>query len=77
MNTNIIMYEKNPIKFVKLNNYDKIYSNTSQNTPTNTPTKTPTNNNSLINKYTSDDHLTKEMCIQSGCAVVCYTARGK
>ena len=73
MNTNIIMYEKNPIKFVKLNNYDKIYSNTSQNTPTNSPA----NNNSLINKYTSDDHLTKEMCIQSGCTVVCYTARGK
>ena len=73
MNTNIIMYEKNPIKFVELNNYDKIYSNTSQNTPTNSPA----NNNSLINKYTSDDHLTKEMCIQSGCTVVCYTARGK
>jgi hypothetical protein len=72
MNTNIIMYEKNPIEFVELNNSKEIYSNTSQNTPTNSPA----NNNSLINKYTSD-HLTKEMCIQSGCVVVCYTARGK
>ena len=68
MNTNII----NPIEFVELNNSKEIYSNTSQNTPANSPV----NNNSLINKYTSD-HLTKEMCIQSGCVVVCYTARGK
>jgi hypothetical protein len=72
MNTNIIMYEKSPIEFSKFNNSKEIYSNTALNTPTNSPA----NNNNLINKYTSD-HLTKEMCIQSGCIVVCYTARGK
>jgi hypothetical protein len=68
MNTNIIMYEKSPIKF---DNFKKIYSNTQLNTPLNTPVNT----NSPLNTN-SPDHLTKEMCIQSGCIVVCYTARG-